>query len=152
MYKNSLIRSCVCAFLTIIVISIISIPVLAELAQKVDILTESFTRGADAPTSAWNASTEGQYKYSGSSNNSTLYTNYYFSGKSSYSIYVNNTGNNDIRVQFIRYSDGEVLDTQWVSSRDSDTFTLDTNSSFYIEFIAPLFIGYGDFIVQGTVS
>lgn len=51
------------------------------------------------PSSVWNVKSKGQYDFSGWSYHQTLYTNYKFKGKTSYTIYVNNTGSNTITVK-----------------------------------------------------
>lgn len=51
------------------------------------------------PSKVWNVKTDGQYDFSGWSYHETLYTNYKFTGKTSYKIYVKNTGSNTITVK-----------------------------------------------------
>lgn len=51
------------------------------------------------PSSVWNVSSDGQYDFGGWSDHQTLYTNYKFNGKTSYTIYIKNTGSNTITVK-----------------------------------------------------
>jgi len=51
------------------------------------------------PSNIWNISSKGKYNFEGVSYHQTLYTNYKFTGKTSYKIYVNNTGDNKIKVK-----------------------------------------------------
>ena len=56
------------------------------------------TRGTSRPSKVWNIKSKGQYDFSGSSHYQNLYTNYKFTGKTNYKVYVKNTGNNPITV------------------------------------------------------
>jgi hypothetical protein len=44
------------------------------------------------PTKVWNIKTKGKYSFSGTPGSQTLYTNYKFKGKTSYTFYVKNVG------------------------------------------------------------
>lgn len=55
--------------------------------------------GPNRPSDVWNIATKGKYKFGGSTGGQTLYTNFKFKGKTSYSIKVNNTGKNPITVK-----------------------------------------------------
>lgn len=56
------------------------------------------TRGTSRPSKVWNIKSKGQYDFAGSSHYQNLYTNYKFTGKTSYKVYVENTGDNPITV------------------------------------------------------
>ena len=56
------------------------------------------TRGTSRPSKVWNIKNKGQYDFAGSSHYQNLYTNYKFTGKTSYKVYVENTGDNPITV------------------------------------------------------
>lgn len=56
-------------------------------------------RGTNRPKKVWDISSKGKYEFGGSSNNITIYSNYSFKGKTSYSVYVKNTGNHSITVK-----------------------------------------------------
>lgn len=47
-------------------------------------------RSIARPTKVWNIENDGAYNFAGSAEGSTLYTNYKFKGKTSYTITVNN--------------------------------------------------------------
>lgn len=61
--------------------------------------TNPAARGISRPSKVWNIKEKGKYSFSGSSNHKTMYTNYKFTGKTSYKVYVKNTGNNAITVK-----------------------------------------------------
>ncbi|AFQ45256.1 hypothetical protein [Desulfosporosinus meridiei] len=53
-------------------------------------------QGTGIPTSVWNIVDNGQYDFSGYSNYQVLYTNYKFTGKTSYTVRITNTGSSNL--------------------------------------------------------
>ncbi|WP_313182791.1 hypothetical protein [Lacrimispora sp.] len=97
--------------------------------------TSVATRGLGKPTDVWNISNE-PYDFGGSADNSTLYTNYKFKGKTSYTITVNNDHNKTLTVKCVGAKGGN----KKIKGGNSATFTVTTNkvdNTFYISFLAP---------------
>ena len=57
------------------------------------------SKGNQIPTSVWNIATKGKYNMSGTCGYTTLYSNYKFKGKTSYTIYIKNNGSSTIKVK-----------------------------------------------------
>lgn len=60
---------------------------------------EYSSRSTSIPSNYWDLSTQGTYSFSGSAQNLNLYTNYYFKGKTSYTVYIKNSRNSDLTVK-----------------------------------------------------
>lgn len=92
-------------------------------------------QSTDRPSTVWDISTKGQYDFAGSSHYQTLYTNYKFKGKTSYKIYVNNTGNTSIKVKAKRLT--RTYATTTVAAGKSATLEFSdiySSTEFYIVF------------------
>lgn len=96
---------------------------------------EAATRSTSRPSKTWEVNKSGRYDFSGYSTSQTLYTNWQFKGKRSYTIKVNNTGSGTITVKaktvFTTYAQTRV------GAGQSATLSLsgmDTGTSFYITF------------------
>lgn len=87
------------------------------------------------PTTVWNININGQYNFAGSSNSQTLYTNYKFTGKNEYTVYVENTGKTPITVKAKRLT--KTYATTKISAGKTATFqfsNIKSNTEFYIVF------------------
>lgn len=80
-------------------------------------------RSIDKPTEVWDISNK-PYGFDGEAGNSTLYTNYKFKGKTSYTITVNNYHNKALKVKCIGAKGSKT-----VKSGKSVTFTVTTKKS-----------------------
>lgn len=104
--------------------------------------------GTSKPTSTWNLSKKGRYSFNGSSNSSTLYTDYLLTGKSSVKIYVrNNDHQYSLKFKVKRKDlvfDNTVESYELALGKDTTiNLTLDKSSNYYIEFTGPsTFSGY----------
>lgn len=103
------------------------------------------TYGTSRPSDVWNISNKGQYDFAGSTHSQTLYTNYKFKGKSSYTMKINNTGNNPVTVKAKRLL--KTYATTKVSAGKSATVqfsNIQSDTEFYIVFEGSLikFNGY----------
>ena len=81
--------------------------------------------------------TEGQYDFSGSSYHQTLYTNYKFKGKTSYKVYVKNTGKSAITVTAKRLT--KTYGSTKISAGKTGSFefsNIKSDTEFYIVFEA----------------
>ncbi|RSX53864.1 hypothetical protein D2E25_0170 [Bifidobacterium goeldii] len=56
------------------------------------------TRGQDLPGPVWNISSKGAYSFKGSNIYQFIYTNYLFTGKKNYTIWIRNTGSSPIDI------------------------------------------------------
>lgn len=63
------------------------------------ICPETETRSTSRPSSVWDISKNGRYDFAGTSYYQTLYTNYKFKGKTSYTIYVYNASDYNMTVK-----------------------------------------------------
>ncbi|WP_313579828.1 hypothetical protein [Lacrimispora sp.] len=91
-------------------------------------------RSVNKPTEVWDISNKG-YDFGGEAGNATLYTNYKFKGKTSYTITVNNKHNKTLTVKCIG-AKGSVK----VKGGESASFKVtvkDKETKFYISFLAP---------------
>ncbi len=91
--------------------------------------------GTSRPTKVWDISSKGQYDFGGSTHGQTLYTNYKFKGKTSYTIKINNTGKNTITVKAKRLT--KTYATTKVSGGKSATIQfsdIKKDTEFYITF------------------
>lgn len=115
------------------------------------------TRGSAAPGLAvvWDISEDGDYEFEGSSaswSDTGLYTNYYFTGQSSYTIEVTNNSNNAVTVSFHGWIRTYMTTTVPGNSTKTITFSSDTaeynvskSTNWYMHFSAPC-------DVEGVVS
>lgn len=95
------------------------------------------------PSDVWNISSSGRYNFSGSSNTVNVYTNYKFNGKSSYTIYVKNTGDYQLTVKaktrLKTYKKTIIAPGKSVTLKLSD---MKSSTEFYILFRGSEFSGY----------
>lgn len=87
------------------------------------------------PSDVWNVKSDGQYNFSGWSYYQTLYTNYKFKGKKSYTIYIENTGSNPITVKAKKGL--KTYGSKKIAAGKTGTITLsnmDKKTEFYISF------------------
>ena len=110
---------------------------------------ETGTRDGSIPSKVWEVNKSGKYSFSGSSYGGTLYTNWKFKGKSSYTITVNNTGSATVDVK------AKTLFTAYGSTRiaggKSSTIELsgmNYGTSFYLAFTS---VSGDGFSVSGSV-
>lgn len=96
---------------------------------------ETETKSTSRPSKVWNISEDGQYNFAGTSYYQTLYTNYKFKGKTSYTIYVYNGSDYNMTVK------AKTLFTTYgkttVGPGESATLTvsgMDKSTEFYITF------------------
>lgn len=93
------------------------------------------TRGVGTPTKVWNIKEDGKYNFAGSSSYQTLYTNYKFTGKTSYKVYVENTGKTPITVKAKRKM--KTYASTKISAGKSAAFefsNIKSDTNFYIVF------------------
>lgn len=93
------------------------------------------TRGTSRPSKVWNIKSKGQYDFAGSSHYQNLYTNYKFTGKTSYKVYVENTGDNPITVTAKRLT--KTYGSTKISAGKTGSFefsNIKSDTEFYIVF------------------
>lgn len=93
------------------------------------------TRGTSRPSKVWNINSKGQYDFAGSSHYQNLYTNYKFTGKTSYKVYVENTGDNPITVTAKRLT--KTYGSTKISAGKTGSFefsNIKSDTEFYIVF------------------
>lgn len=91
-------------------------------------------RGTSVPSKVWDIASNGKYDFSGSSHFQTLYTNYKFTGKNHYKVYVNNTGDSAITVTAKR--SGKTYAMTKITAGKSGSFefsNIKSSTEFYIE-------------------
>lgn len=91
--------------------------------------------GVSRPSSVWDISKKGQYDFAGSSKSQTLYSNYSFKGKTSYTVKINNTGSNPITVKAKRLT--KTYASTKVSGGKSATIqfsNIEKTTEFYVTF------------------
>lgn len=91
--------------------------------------------GIGRPSKIWNVRTKGAYTFSGSTHSQTLYTNYKFKGKTSYTVKVNNTSSNPITVKAKRLT--KTYATTKISGGKSATIqfsNIKAATEFYVTF------------------
>lgn len=116
-----------------------------------DILSESVSRGINFPSKIWNVKTLGKYPISGSTSdgyNTTLYTDYLFTGYAEYYCSVKNTGKSTITVTVRNDTTGKTIKTVSLASGKSETFSVSAKSTdkIYLSF-------YGkNYSVSGSIS
>jgi hypothetical protein len=93
------------------------------------------TYSIDRPEKVWDIKSKGQYDFAGTSKGSTLYTNYKFKGKTSYTIKINNTGSDTITLKAKRltktYASTKVSKGKSATIQFSD---IKSDTEFYITF------------------
>ncbi|KAB8287422.1 hypothetical protein DSM100688_1509 [Bifidobacterium ramosum] len=101
-------------------------------------ITEDYknTRETGTPGKEWNIQTKGKYVYEGAGGTLALYTNYYFTGKTSYFTLTRNTGSNPIIVE--AYTTGKkVLKRITIPANHMASMTINgmkTNEKLYLGF------------------
>lgn len=99
------------------------------------------SRSTSKPSSSHNIATKGTMSIYGQAAYDDLYTNKYFTGKTSYSIYVyNEKGYTDYLSFSIYRSDGTFIDSFSVQGQTGKTISLtnaSTSSKYYLKFEAP---------------
>lgn len=97
--------------------------------------------GTSKPDSIWNLSTQGGYGIEGSSNGATLYTNYLFTGKSSFTIKIRNNDNISLKFKLKRKDlifDNTIGSYEISAGKDGTvTVSVDKSSNYYLEFTGP---------------
>lgn len=116
-----------------------------EKASYVDELCPAIARHAYVPTQGWNIVSKGTYTMNGHSENSDLYTSYYFTGSSWYQVTVfnyNQTTPTEIRAYNVLSSQttticpaGEILKKKYTMSGTGATAN---TKHFYLRFSAPV--------------
>lgn len=95
------------------------------------------------PSKVWNIRKKGRYNFAGNPGDQTLYTNYRFTGKTSYTVYIKNTGKYVLTVQARRFSKSYA--STRISAGKSGSFTfsnIQKGTEFYIVFKGSSFSGY----------
>ena len=96
--------------------------------------------GNQRPTSVWNVAKKGKYNMSGTCGYTTLYSNYKFKGKTSYTIYIKNNGSSTIKVKAKRLT--KTYGTTSIGAGKSGRITFSSikkATEFYVTFN-----GYGN--------
>lgn len=104
--------------------------------------------GLDVPRNGWDMSIKGRYDFQGIAQRSTLYTDYYFTGQTSYSVIINNFRDETLRVDLMERK--PLWDTTvrtWNVSPGATRFGsesgLSSSKNYYLRFHAPCdFSGY----------
>lgn len=95
------------------------------------------------PEKVWNIASSGRYTFGGVCYNSTIYTNYKFKGKSSYTVHVENDGTEDLTIKVRTLA--KVYKSITISEGSMTSFTvsgMDSSTEFYITFRGSSFDGY----------
>lgn len=104
---------------------------------------ELSTFGMDRPETVWNIKKKGRYDFSGSANNVCIYTNCKFTGKTSYTFHVKNTGKNPIVVKAKRLTKTYAkTDISAGKSASVDFSNIKSDTEFYMTFEGSKFEGY----------
>ena len=101
------------------------------------------TRGTKRPSNVWNIGSKGIYHFGGSANRVTIYTNFKFKGKTSYTVYVKNTGNYPITVKAKRLT--KTYASTKISAGKEGSFkfsNIQKDTEFYLVFDGSEFNGY----------
>lgn len=115
------------------------------------IAVEENTRGIYAPTQTWDFQSQGIYELDGYANNSTLYSEYRFTGSNFYALVLTNRDESNERlVRCCRASDGEVLMEFKIPPNTTVTKALTTTNVWYVCF--PGGFWHGGTNVCGTIS
>lgn len=108
-------------------------------------------RGIYVPTQTWDFQSKGIYELAGYANNSTLYSEYRFTGSSNYALVLTNHDENDDRlVRCCRASDGEVIMEFEIPANTTVTKALTTTHVWYVCF--PGGFWHGGTNVSGTIN
>lgn len=89
-------------------------------------------RGVNYPEKVWNVKKKGKYSFKGSSYYKALYTNYEFTGKTSYKVYVKNTGKSEITVKAMRVGKTYAFTTIAAGKTGSFEFSGITSSKSFV--------------------
>lgn len=162
MKKNTLIKRILSAVLSVCcMFSVLSINTHAEDFEVPEMFGVSFENpddtnagsasieGTSRPSTVWNVADNGRYDFAGWSYGQTLYTNYKFKGKTSYTIHIENTSPTSIlafkaKTLLVTYAQTSL------AAGDSTTFTLsgmDSSTAFYLTFD-----GSGTFYFTGYIE
>ncbi|MCI8387534.1 MAG: hypothetical protein HFE63_03590 [Clostridiales bacterium] len=121
-------------------------PIATSAVEGTHELIPKIARGSSIPTSTWNIANKGSYSFQGySTTYNDLYTEYRFSGCSSYDITVKNHFDSNLVVTVCRAADGKVLNSYTFPGNSETSFTLNVSNMWYLEFGAPC-------DVTGTIS
>lgn len=96
--------------------------------------------GNQRPTSVWDVAKKGKYNMSGTCGYTTLYSNYKFKGKTSYTIYIKNNGSSTLKVKAKRLT--KTYGTTSIGAGKSGRITFSSikkATEFYVTFN-----GYGN--------
>ena len=100
-------------------------------------------KGVQRPSKVWNLKTQGKYSFKGSTTSQTLYTNYKFKGKTSYTFYVKNTGKYALTVKAKRLTKTYASTKISAGKSASVTFSdIKSTTEFYMTFEGSSFEGY----------
>lgn len=106
--------------------------------------TEIEIKSSEKPTRLWNIQNLGKYTFScGSNNNTYWYSDYKLFGKTTYQIFINNKGKNDLTIMCENGSNVYLLRT--IQSKTSEYLTLTNMSAstqFYIKCRGSNMTGY----------
>lgn len=108
-------------------------------------LYEISTYDTSRPTKSWNIPTKGQYDFAGVSKGTTMYTNYTFKGKTSYTVKINNKSSNSLTVKAKRLT--KTYASTKISGGKSATIqfsNIEKATEFYVTFdgVSMSFDGY----------
>lgn len=108
--------------------------------------TDISNRGYSFPTKKW---TGGKYNIPQTAigNGNTVYSNYYFAGKSSYGYYFHNTGTTTMTIKLRNISSHAIYKTITLKSGQSTQATLKTQGNWYAQFN-----GGKDFVFSGWIN
>ncbi len=104
---------------------------------------EILEKGVSRPTETWDISKKGKYVFIGDPGGQVLYTNYWFTGKTHYTIKVHNTGSYTLKVKAKRRL--KTYATTTIAAGDTVTFSfsgIEIDRKFYITFEGSKFSGY----------
>ena len=115
---------------------------------------EVILRGPAKPTNEWNISSKGQYNMQGSSSTGdNLYTEYYFTGKTGYALYMVNSGTTNFKYEILKHSNNASIHSGIVNAGESYTIAFGTSSTsegVYIKFSTPYFFAQGFKVGAGS--
>lgn len=107
---------------------------------------DTYATSKPSKENIWNIKTKGQYPFSGNATGSTLYTNYWLTGKTSYTVYtINNHSSKALKITPVSSTGGIFKGTTVpANARQQYTFSVNkTSEKIYLKFSAPSdFDGY----------
>ena len=101
------------------------------------------TKSVNRPSKVWNIASKGKYTFSGNPGSQTLYTNFKFKGKTSYTFYVKNSGKYSMTVKAKRLTKTYASTRISAGKSASVTFSnIKKDTEFYLTFEGSSFSGY----------